>query len=112
MPTTYKVLAQAAPSSTATADLYTVPASTQAVSSTLVVCNRGTANAAYNVAVRPAGAVIANQHYIAFNSTVPANDSITLTIGMTLGNTDVVTIQANTIGVNNLGFTLFGSEVT
>lgn len=112
MPTTYKVLAQAAPSSTSTADLYTVPAATQTVVSTLVVCNRAAANASYNIAIRPAAATLSNQHYIAFNTAIPANDSITLTIGMTLGNTDVVTIQANTIGVNNLGFTLFGSEVT
>ena len=112
MPTTYKVLAQGAPSSTSTVDLYTVPASTQTVVSTLVVCNRAAANASYNIAIRPAAASLSNQHYIAFNTLIPANDAITLTIGMTLGNTDVITVQANTIGVNNLGFTLFGSEVT
>ena len=112
MPTTYRVLAQAAPTSAATVDLYTVPGGTQTVTSTLVICNRAAANASYNIAIRPAAAVLSNQHYIAFNSAIPANDSITLTIGMTLGNTDIVTVQANTTGVNNLGFTLFGSEVT
>ena len=112
MPTNYRVLAQAAPTSTSTVDLYTVPASTQTVTSTLVICNRAAANASYNIAIRPAAASLANQHYIAFNTTVPANDAVTLTIGMTLGNTDVVTVQANTLGLNNLGFTLFGSEVT
>jgi len=112
MPTTYKVLAQAALTSTATVDLYAVPGGTQAVTSTLVVCNRATANASYNIAIRPAAATLSNQHYIAFNTAIPANDSITLTIGMTLGNTDVITVQGNTTAVNNLGFTLFGSEVT
>lgn len=112
MPTIYKVLGQSAPSSTATADLYTVPAATNTVVSTMVVCNRAGANASYNIAIRPAAATLANQHYIAFNTSIPANDAITLTIGMTLGATDVITVQANTIGVNNLGFTLFGSEVT
>jgi hypothetical protein len=112
MATIYKVLGQSAPSSTSTVDLYTVPSSTNTVTSTLMICNRSTVTASYNVAIRPAGASIANQHYIAFNSAVSSNDSIVLTLGMSLGATDVITVQANTTGVNNLGFTVFGSEIT
>lgn len=113
MPTIYKILAQSAPTSTAIANVYTVPSLTNTVISTLMICNRGTANASYNIAVVPgAAAAIANQHYIAFNTNVPANDSIALTVGMSLAATDNVAIQANTIGVNNIGFTLFGTEIS
>lgn len=112
MPTIYKVLAQSAPSSTNIANVYTVPAATNTIISTLMVCNRGTVNAAYNIAIQPAGATLANQHYIIFNSVCPANDSIALTVGMALAATDNVAVQANTTGVDNLGFTLFGTEIS
>jgi hypothetical protein len=104
MPTIYKVLAQSAPSSTSIANVYTVPSSTNTIISTV--------NASYNIAVVPGGAAIANQHFIAFNSLVPANDSIALTVGMALAATDNIAVQANTTGVNNLGFTLFGTELS
>lgn len=112
MPTIYKVLAQSAPSTTAISNVYTVPSSTNTVISTLMICNRGTVNAAYNIAVVPGGATIANQHFIAFNSVVPANDSIALTVGMALAATDNIAVQANTSGANTLGFTLFGTEIS
>ena len=112
MPTVYKILAQSAPSTSSIANVYTVPAATNTVISTLMICNRSAGNASYNIAVVGGGAAIANQHYIAFNSVVPANDSIALTVGMSLGVGDNIAIQANTTGVNNLGFTLFGTELS
>jgi hypothetical protein len=59
--------------------------------------------------VRPAGATLANEHYIAYDSTVGANDSTMLTIGITLAATDVVTVYASTA---NLSFSAFGSEIS
>lgn len=112
MPTLYKVLAQSAPSSNAVINVYTVPAATNTVISTMMICNRATVNVSYNIAIQPGGASLGNQHYIAFNSLVPANDSIALTIGMSLAATDNVAIQANTTGINNLSFTIFGTEIS
>lgn len=112
MPTIYKVLAQSAPGSGTIANVYTVPAGTNTIISTLMVCNRSSGNASYNIAIQPGGAALANQHYIAFNSLVPANDSIALTVGMSLAATDNIAVQANTTGVNNLGFTIFGTEIS
>ena len=110
MPNTYKVLGQQAPG-TANNDtnLYTVPASTSAVLSTLTVCNRGSAVATYRIAVRPAGAAIANQHYIVFDSVIAANDLLALTLGITLAATDVITVRASTV---NVTFNAFGTEIT
>ena len=108
MASTYKVLAQSAPSATTNTDVYTVGSGKSAVVSTITVCNRDTSSATYRVAVRPAGATIANQHYIAYGATVPANDTISLTLGITLAATDVVTVYASTA---NLSFNIFGSEI-
>ena len=107
MATAYKTLGQSAPSATTNTDLYTVPAATSAVCSTLAICNRG-ASTTFRVAVRPAGAALANQHYIVYDNWVNQYDTVFLTLGVTLAATDVVTVYA---GANTLSFSLFGSEI-
>jgi hypothetical protein len=109
MATTYKVLGQLAPSATTATTLYTVPSDTSAVVSTLVVANRAGTSATYRIAIRPAGATLANQHYIAYNVAVGAADSTTLTLGITLAATDVITVYGSTA---DLSFSAFGSEIT
>lgn len=109
MPTAYKVLGQSAPAATTATTLYTVPAATSAVISSIVIANRVTSTATYRIAIRPAGAALANQHYIAYDVTVGAADSTTLTLGITLATTDVITIYASTA---NLSFNVFGSEIS
>jgi len=109
MPTaTYKVLAQSAPSATTATDIYTVASSTQVVVSTITICNRAATAATYRIAVRPNGATLANQHYITYDATLPANDTVSLTIGITLDASDVVTVYASTA---NTTFNLFGTEI-
>jgi glucose-6-phosphate dehydrogenase assembly protein OpcA len=109
MPTIYKVLGQLAPSATTATTLYTVPSATSAVVSTIVVANRAATSATYRIAIRPAGATLANEHYIAYDVAVGGADSTTLTLGITLAATDVVTIYASTA---NTSFSVFGSEIT
>jgi len=109
MAITYKVLGQSNPSANTNTTLYTVPSTTSTVCSTLVICNQAATAATFRVAVRPAGATIATEHYISYDSNLNANDSITLTIGITLATTDVITVRANSASVS---FSLFGSELT
>lgn len=110
MPFTYKVLGQAAPNAATTSNVYTVPAATQAVISSIVITNRNNnANATYRLAVQPAGATLANQHYIAFDAPINALDSIALTLGVTMGNTDVLSVYSANA---NISFSVFGSEIT
>jgi len=108
MATRYKVLGQVAPGATTATTLYTVPSLKETIVSTLVVANRSATVAAYRIAVRPAGESLANQHYIAYDITVGSLDSTTLTLGLTLTATDVVTVEATTA---NVSFSLFGSEI-
>jgi glucose-6-phosphate dehydrogenase assembly protein OpcA len=109
MAVNYKVLGQSAPGATTDTTLYTVPSATSAVISTIVVANRSDSSANYRIAIRPSGETLANKHYIAFNVSVGASDSTTLTLGITLAATDVVTVYASTA---NLTFSLFGSEIS
>lgn len=105
---TYKVLAQSAPAATTNTNVYTVGAGKSAVVSTMVICNRAALAASYRIAIRPAGATLANEHYIAYDVTVAASDSTTLTLGITLAATDVVTVYGSTA---NLSVSIFGSEI-
>lgn len=109
MATNYKVLGQSNPSATTATTLYTVPAATQAVVSTIVVANLTSTAATFRIAVRVAGASLANSQYIAYDVTVGASDSTALTLGVTLGAADVITVYASTA---NLTFTAFGSEIS
>jgi hypothetical protein len=109
LPETRKVLGQSAPSATTLTDLYTVPASTQVVGSALVICNRGATSTTFRVAVSPAGAAIANAHYQFYDVSVPANDTLIVVIGLTLGATDVVRVYATAA---QLSFSLYGVEIT
>lgn len=109
MPTNYKVLGQSAPSATTDTTLYTVPAATEAVISTLTVANRGTAAATFRVAVRPNGAALATSHYVAFDVSLAANSLLSLTLGITADATDVITVRASTA---DLTFSAFGSEIS
>lgn len=109
MPTIYKVLGQSAPSATTATTLYTVPSATDAVVSTISVCNRAATSGTYRIAIRPAGATLANSHYIAYDSAITANNTTFITVGVTLDATDVVTVYASSA---DMTFSAFGTEIS
>ena len=108
MATTYQVIAQSAPSATTQTDILTVAAATQYVVSTIFVCNRGTTDATFRIAVRPDGAALGNAHYMAYDAPIEANTFLAITCGVTLDASDVVGVYASTA---NLTFQLYGSKL-
>lgn len=104
-----KVLGQLAAAATTDETLYTAPALSQVTISTLSVCNRTTGALTYRIAVRPGGETIADKHYIAYDKSVAANTTDNWTIGITLTESDVITVQASATG---LSFNLFGVETS
>jgi hypothetical protein len=108
MPTRYQVLGQVAPSATTDTTLYTVPALKDAIVSTLVVANRSGSIVSYRIAVRPDGAALSDEHYIAYEIAVGAADSTTLTLGITLAPSDIITVYASS---SALSFSAFGSVI-
>ena len=109
MPEAIKVLGQSDPAATTLTALYTVPAATEAVVSTITICNRTAGTIEARVAVAPAGAADTPAHYLLYDVKIPKNDYLFATIGMTLEATDVVRVYASASG---LSFSLFGTEVT
>jgi hypothetical protein len=104
----YKVLGQAAPAATTDTNVYTVPSATEAVISTIVIANRAATAGSFRLAVRPNGASIANQHYIAYGVPIAANDSTTLTLGITMDAADVLTFYASSA---DMSINVFGTEI-
>ena len=109
MATIYKVLGQINPTANTATTVYTVPASTNTVISTVTVCNQAVTAASFSLAVRPAGEALASKHYVNFNTSIPANDTLALTLGITMAATDVLTANANTATVS---FNAFGTEIS
>jgi hypothetical protein len=109
MATTYKVLGQVNPSDTNNANLYTVPSGTSTVISTLVITNVTATVAVARVYVRQAAAAATTNNAIAYDVAVPPNSLNTFTLGITMGATDVFTVQSAT--ADALAFHLFGSEI-
>ena len=109
MAITYKVLGQLAPSANVLTTVYTVPAGNSAVISTIMVCNQSSGNLTYRLAVQPGNAAISSSHYIAYDATVPANDTVALTLGLSLNASDIIATFASNA---NLTFNAFGAEIT
>ena len=108
MPLTYKVLAQVNPSATTATTLYTNPALTQTVVSSITVCNQAGTGGTYRIAIRPNGETLAAKHYIAFDRTIAANATETHTIGVTLDADDIVTVYASSVSIS---FNAFGVQI-
>lgn len=109
MTTTYRILGQENPLADTETTVYTVPAATQTVVSTVAICNLSNVATTFSLAVKVANAAIANKNYINYQTPLPGNDTMTLTLGMTLGNTDVISANC---GSANVAINVFGSEIT
>ncbi len=109
MATNYKVLGQSNPAATTATTLYTVPASTQTIVSTVTVTNQAASAATYRISIRIAAAADNAKQYIAYDVSLPANSSDTLTLGLTLGATDLLVVYASSA---TMSFSAFGSEIS
>ncbi len=109
MANAYKVLGQSAPSATTATDVYTVPSATEAVVSTIIVANRAATAGTYRLSIRPNGAAEATLHFIAYDVAIAANDSTTLTLGITLDAADVITAYCSSA---DMSVNVFGTEIT
>jgi hypothetical protein len=105
---TYKVLGQSAPSATTETDLYTVPAATETIVSTITVANRSASDATFRISVSVNGAATATKDYIIYDATCGGNGLQAFTMGFTMDATDKIRIYASTA---DLSFNLFGSEI-
>lgn len=104
----YKVLGQVKPAATTETTLYTVPADSQAVCSTLSVTNMSASAGTFRIRIKVDGAANDDKQYLAYDAPVDGNDMLLLTFGATLGDTDVISVYSSS---GNVVFQLFGTEL-
>jgi hypothetical protein len=108
MATSYKVLGQVNPTANTLSRVYNVPASNSAVISTVVICNQSTIASSFKLAVMPSGNTVSSKHYLNYDTPIPGNDSIAVTIGITLAANDTILANASS---SNISISVFGSEI-
>jgi hypothetical protein len=108
MPRRYAILGQINPSANTLATLYQVPAGNSAVISSINIANLDANAAAFSIAANVSGIATANANYLAWRVSVPGNDSIALSLGVTLNASSYLSVNANTSTVT---FSAFGTEL-
>jgi len=109
MATVYKILGQAL-GTTSLASLYSVPASTSAVVSTISVANLTANDVTYRINVKKAGEADNDKQFLVYDATVLAKSTATYTLGITLGAQDQLRVLCST--ANAVAFQAFGSEMS
>lgn len=109
MADTFKSLGQSIPVAATLTDLYTVPAVTSTVGSSLVACNTGDTEARIRVSHAIAGAADTAAQYLWYDLPLAAHDTFAPTLGPTFATTDVIRVQSDT---GLVAFNLYGTQVT
>lgn len=113
MPTNYKNAQIQGTSGTGTySNLYSTSASTTAVISSLVIANTASADVSYRIGITSTSAsapVIVNGEFIVYDAVVRANDTTSLTFGVTLENSKRLYVSSSS---NQVCFNAFISEIT
>ena len=110
MPTVYRPAQVQGTASTGTyTTLYTVPASTEAIVSSIVICNTAGAAATYRIGITTTAGTPAASEWIVYDASVAANDSVFLTVGACLNAGKVVRVSSSATTVT---FAAFVSEIS
>lgn len=109
MAETYKVLGQSNPTAATQTSMYTVPGSTSAIVSSIVVCNRSSTPTTFRISILPGGGTVANEDYLYYDLPIDGNDTFIATIGATLETGSEIEVYAT---LATLSFNAYGSEIT
>ena len=104
-----KILGQLVPPALTVSDFYTVPSATEAVVSTVLVCNMGATAMQFRASVAPGGTADSPEQYMYWDFTIPAYDSFAATIGVTMSQGDVLRCYSTE---STTAFQAFGVEIT
>jgi hypothetical protein len=108
MPRNYTILGQQNSAANTLTKLYEVPAGNSAVISSINIANLDANAAAFSIAANLSGSATSNSNYLAWRIAIPGNDSIALSLGVTLNASSQLSVNANT---STLTFSAFGTEM-
>jgi len=90
VPVVYKQLGRSAPAAITLTTVYTVPAGTASILSTITVCNRSSTATTFRLSHAVAGAADANDQYFAYDAPIAGNSTAEFLLGITMAATDVL----------------------
>jgi hypothetical protein len=112
MPQSFKRLGAINPTANTQTNVYVIPAATEAVISTVTICNQSSVNASYSLISMTSGEYSAPapvKTFLVRGATVPASDSIILTLGITMNAGSILAANTNN---GSISIIAFGSELT
>ena len=109
MAETVKSMQQASPSGSGEVALYTCPALTRYVASSIYACNQNSAPVTIRIRVAIGDAPAADGQYLLYDLPFGANTSMVMTCGVTFEAGDVIYVDASSSGVS---FQMSGVEIT
>ena len=109
MPSAPKILAQSTPTAASLTTLYTCPASTKTIVSSLVICNTSSTATSFRLSFSIDAAADALKQYLYYDEPIFGNHTFIATIGATLDASDLIRVYAT---LATLSFTAFGTELT
>lgn len=109
MATAYSVLGQLNPAATTSVALVTATSSSEVIVSTITVCNQASTAGTFRITVRENDAALDGKQYIAYDTPIAANDTIALTLGITLNGGDKIYVYGSSA---NLSYNAFGSVIS
>ena len=93
-----------------TYELYVVPTAQESVISSIMACNQGTATGSVRIQAASATADPATfSHRLFWNVGVPAQDTLTITAGITLRSSGVIRVGSE--GASGFSFNAFGTRI-
>ena len=110
MATAYKYAQVQGTASTGTfATLYTTPASTEAVISSLVICNQSSSAITVRIGLDTAEGTPGADEFLVYDASVAGNDTVALTLGITMDASKYLRVSSS---ANTISFSAFLSEIT
>jgi hypothetical protein len=97
-------------SSTGTyATLYETPALTEAIISTIVICNTAASTATYRIGLDDTAGTPGASEWLVYDASVSANDTVALTLGVALDSGRFIRVSSS---ANTVTFSAFVSEIS
>ena len=107
-----KILGQLNPTANTQGNVYVVPAATSAVINNIIVANQSASNVSYSIIVMPSGsysATAANTYFVVRGGSVPASDTATLSLGLTIPTGTILAANSNS---GSVSISAFGVEIS
>ena len=112
MATAYKVLGQSNPAASTATTLYTVPAATNTMISTITICNQSPNTVSVNVAANVSGSAVTTKNFIVSGYSLGGAETLVLEPRISLNVGSI--LSANITGANassNISINAFGVEI-